>query len=536
MRRRQVAITLVTAIVLGISCALYFGWRSEPSSHGYSLGHLLATYVRIYQGYLTTPGWQDTRKYVREIGTNGLPQMLRWLSEERPLWKAKAFEFHEKQLPSVLKTKVVHDWLSGEREELHAKAGVCGFEILGPTAIPALPALERIALDSKHPARSARAINALKSIGRDAVPALVRIVIAPNSTNQLQVFNALGSMGTNAAPAVPVLIELLKNKDVDVAESAIKTLDNLRLSSATVVPAIAELVEHPRLHYLVISTLADYGSNALPAIPRLVQCLTNIDQDIRVTAAFALARLKLEPEVAVPALISRLEKDNDAAVRDGASAALHAYMWPDRPKFSYQVRTRLSWGGAEVNDTERNDSLNRIELHWYARQLAAKPNGNGIEPVMSIAYLITSLTDSDPTIRQQAAEALALCGTNARPAVPALLVCLKDSHRQVVDAAIQALGDLRLEPDLVVPALIQCLKVPKSKSTAIMALAQFGKDALPAVPLLRELLDGDDDDTARLALRAIDPPPTSEPTYRAETRRGTFVTPGRIREQDYRFP
>jgi hypothetical protein len=106
MRRRQVAITLSSAIVLGISGALYFGCHSEPSSHGYSLGHLLATYVRVYQGHLTTPGWQDTRQYVREIGTNGLPQMLRWLGEERPQWKANAFDFHEKQ-PSVLKTKLV---------------------------------------------------------------------------------------------------------------------------------------------------------------------------------------------------------------------------------------------------------------------------------------------------------------------------------------------------------------------------------------------------------------------------------------------
>src|SRR5215831_9575772 len=205
MRRRQVAITLGSAIALGISGALYFGCRSEPSSHGYSLGHLLATYVRIYQGFLTTPGWQDTRQYVREIGTNGLPQMLRWLGEERPEWKAKAFDFHEKKLPSVLKTKAVHTWLSGEREELHAKAGAYGFEILGPMAVPALPALERMALDSKHPARSARAIAVLKSMGKDAAPALVRISIAPNSTNRFQVFQILGSMGTNAAPAVPVL-------------------------------------------------------------------------------------------------------------------------------------------------------------------------------------------------------------------------------------------------------------------------------------------------------------------------------------------
>src|SRR5262245_43211699 len=121
MRRRQVAITLVSAIVLGISCALYFSWRSEPSSHGYRLSQLLATYARIYQGHLTTPGWQDTRQYVREIGTNSLPQLLRWLGEEQPQWKTNFFAFHEK-MPPIFRTKFVHNWLSGEREEFHIKA------------------------------------------------------------------------------------------------------------------------------------------------------------------------------------------------------------------------------------------------------------------------------------------------------------------------------------------------------------------------------------------------------------------------------
>jgi HEAT repeat protein len=485
MRRRQVAITSVSAIVLGISGALYFGCHSEPSSHGYSLGHLLATYVWIYQGHLTTPGWQDTRKYVREIGTNGLPQMLRWLAEDRPQWKVKAFDFHEKQLPSVLKTKPVHDWLSGEREDLHAKAGVCGFEILGPTAVPALPALERMALDSKHFARSARAINALKSIGHDAVPALVRIVLAPNSTNQLQAFNVLGSMGTNAAPAVPVLIELLKNKDVDIAGAALRTLDTLLLSGATVVPAIAEIVDHPKLHNLAISTIVDYQSEAGPAIPRLVQCLTNIDQDIAITAARALARLGWEADSVAPVLIGCL-KTRDSRSRQAAILALNQSLLPDLWATSGQ-----------------RENPSGLQQEWLAWQATKKVHGEFTE-VPPVSFITKSLASSDSSARREAIIELGRRGRESPAAARALIDCLDDHPFEIAVGAALSLSESRLEPELVVPVLRGWLDVPDLRLPAIVCLAEYGERARAAEPALRKYLGGPEDKAIRAALEVID--------------------------------
>jgi HEAT repeat protein len=499
MRRRQVAITLSSGIVLGMSCALYFGCHSEPSSHGYSLGHLLATYVRIYQGYLTTPGWQDTRQYVREIGTNGVPQMLRWLAEERPQWKVKAFDFHEKQLPSILKTKLIHNWLSGDREELHAKAGSYGFEILGPIAVPALPSLERMASDSKHPARSARAINAMKNIGKDAVPALVRILIAPNSTNRFQVFEILGSMGTNAAPAVQLLIELLKYKDVDIAGSAIILLGKLGLSPATVVPAIAELADHPKIHYLASSTLVDFGSEARPAIPRLVQCLTNIDHDIAITAARALARIKLEPELAVPGLI-RCLKTHDADLQHAATVALNQYLWPDL-----------------AAERAQHEELSRLRALWFAnvmKSITNEPPANGgnhtyyrsrdLDRLPNLTFIIASLTNLNLELRQEAIIALGQRAKQTPSAARALLDCLDDNPREIAIIAAQTLSESRLESDAVIPFLVDWLDIPELRLTAIVALAEYGERARPAIPALQKLLGGLDDKFVRPALEVIE--------------------------------
>jgi HEAT repeat protein len=499
MRRRQVAITLVTAIVLGMSGALYLGRLSEPSSHGYTLSQLLATYDRIYHGYLTTPGWQDTRQYVGEIGTNVLPVLLRWMGEECPAWKTNALSIHQK-LPSIVQTKIVQKWLSGERERFHAKAAEYGFQILGPVAAPAIPELERMIGDTNRPVRAERALNTLPVIGAGAVPALLRIVTTPNASGQLRALQLLARMGTNAAAAVPTLVELAKSKDVETADQAIKALDGLRLSPEIVVPMLTEYVDHPSLHYLAISTLTDYGVDAKPAVPRLVQCLTNIDHDIAITAARALSRLKLESQIAIPALMNS-SKTSDDTFRKAIAAALHAYLWPN-----------------ESSNELRRDELNELEMQWYGWQFNSGKQTN-IQPVMTIPFLVNALTNSEPTIRQQAAIALGRYGTQARPAIPSLLLRLQDPAPEVTAAAMQTLGELRIEPEIVVPRLTQCLKVPELRASAVLALVQFGAEARPALSELRKLLEGDDDDIARLALRAIDSNTTDEPRHKSASLR-----------------
>ena len=82
-------------LLLAAGGAVFFGRQRDASWNGYSLSELLATYTRIYQGQLTTPGWQDTRIGVRHIGTNGLPYLVRWIGYERPAWKDHLLAFSD---------------------------------------------------------------------------------------------------------------------------------------------------------------------------------------------------------------------------------------------------------------------------------------------------------------------------------------------------------------------------------------------------------------------------------------------------------
>jgi hypothetical protein len=85
-------------------------------------------------------------------------------------------------------------------------------------------------------------------------------------------------------------------------------------------------------------------------------------------------------------------------------------------------------------------------------------------------------------------------GTNATPAVPLLIQCLREPDL-AADAA-NALGSLGLKNDASVHALIQCAQVGTNfaRFAAIRTLGTFGEQARAAVPALLRFLDEPDVD------------------------------------------
>lgn len=89
--------------------------------------------------------------------------------------------------------------------------------------------------------------------------------------------HGLSALGTNAAAAVPALIELATHHPDDDGR------------------------------YIAVFAIRTLGSAAEPAIPFLIQCLTNKINIIRDDAALGLGYIHLRSEIAVPALIAYLE-------------------------------------------------------------------------------------------------------------------------------------------------------------------------------------------------------------------------------------
>ncbi len=126
-----------------------------------------------------------------------------------------------------------------------------------------------------------------------------------NRTSKLNTTGALGlaALGTNAAPAVPTLIELAY---VEMNRTPPDRSDG----------------------YLPIFALGFLGQAAEPAIPVMIEALTNKNDNIHLEAAHRLGQLRLSPDLVVPALASFLDSQrnqNGNATRCAAIDSLRAY-------------------------------------------------------------------------------------------------------------------------------------------------------------------------------------------------------------------
>ena len=108
--------------------------------------------------------------------------------------------------------------------------------------------------------------------------------------------NEIGSdglyiLGTNASPAVPALMDLLSTE-------------------LTRSPVDAKRI------WLVVSPLSSMKDGADPAIPLLIECLTNSNLFVRRAAAMSLGGFYHKPEIVVPALVNFLTLQNKSQQPD----------------------------------------------------------------------------------------------------------------------------------------------------------------------------------------------------------------------------
>lgn len=161
-----------------------------------------------------------------------------------------------------------------------------------------------------------------------------------------------------------------------------------------------------------------------------------------------------------------------------------------------------------------NTSAYRGQLENRRRLGAYGLAALGSEARPAVPALIELLKDKDERVRWHAIFALRCLGPEAWEAVPALTECLKDPA--VRTWTVIALGVIHQQPERVVPLLMPFIEKHRgdraSSLVAIAALSRFGSEAKAAVPLLVDYL-GDDDRSTRIfatnALKAIDPEGTA---------------------------
>ncbi len=122
-------------------------------------------------------------------------------------------------------------------------------------------------------------------------------------------FDAFRILGRRASPAIPQLARLAR--DTSRGVSADRAANVLTLFGPQALPFILDLLNHPRpfVRSQAILGVAHSGTNAMPAIPRLIECLKDPDENFAAMAARALGELQLRPELSVPALTNALQED-----------------------------------------------------------------------------------------------------------------------------------------------------------------------------------------------------------------------------------
>jgi hypothetical protein len=255
--RRRIWFTAMTLAIAGVIWWLFWGLSdSEPVYKGKRLSYWLQGYNAQLR-HLAGPQRKDTEEAIRQIGTNGIPTMLKMLQAK----------------DSWLKTK----WITLVRKQHFVKADVIN------------------ATDKNYSASSALLL--LGDAASNAVPDLIEIYDKNISHfSKTETCGVLGQLGPLARQAIPSLIRNMTNDDFYVRQDAGLALDRIHLEPKLVVPAMIAALHDPAPNLVgnAVVTLGDYGPDAKAAIPALLELSKTSDAGLKEQIKTALRSIDRE--------------------------------------------------------------------------------------------------------------------------------------------------------------------------------------------------------------------------------------------------
>jgi HEAT repeat protein len=354
---------------------------------------------------------EEATDAIHHIGTNALPCLLKWINYE-PRPGQHRLETLVDHLPAKIQDNSFLQSLLRNRDQEQAETASVVFSILGPEAHGAVPALTRLMLRTNRPVACYCAMEALSSLGPDALPPLLDVINSPRFPHRRPAIEAVGFMhymGTNASPAVPVLAGCIKDSDPAVAETAAAALGKLQIEAELSVPALEAGLQgtNEGVRVSAANSLAKFKAQASPAVPLLIRCMKDKNLAVAEASVTALNTLHLEPDLCVPALVEALQGTN-GAIRWHAALAL--------AKFGVQARPAVP---ALVNCSKDQDVF---VAEWAIFALGHLH----LDPELSVPALTDGFRHANGNIRFESVRSLTNFGARARPAVPALLKALGD--------------------------------------------------------------------------------------------------------------
>jgi HEAT repeat protein len=143
----------------------------------------------------------------------------------------------------------------------------------------------------------------LGPIAKPLVPILIDLLNDKNPDVCLTATELLGSIGPSVENAVPSLIGRFKSADADLQRAIMNGLGSIHSRPALVVPLLVKQIEDSRTSKInrisALIALADFQLEAKPALPAIRRLLTDADPAIRNYATNAVRQIEPDSSASV---------------------------------------------------------------------------------------------------------------------------------------------------------------------------------------------------------------------------------------------
>lgn len=281
-KSKYILIFLAAAICL--VGAIFFVFRVTKSPEPSYQGRSLSSWLEDFSG--EGPNTNSPAGIaVRSMGTNAIPFLLDILSyEESPTRKSFRKLAEKSPIPLTF---------LGKNYMREVEAGYA-MNVLGNQTESAFPELTNLFFKGRH---STVAAISLAGMGQKGVHFLLGAITNQNldvMRFHYAAVNGLGLSHSDAKIIVPALIQILNTNDNSLMRyAAALSLGMLHAKPELSIPALIKSFDDPdQMHrFSVVFALGEFGSEAKPAIPLLLQARKDTDADVRDFAGKILQKI-----------------------------------------------------------------------------------------------------------------------------------------------------------------------------------------------------------------------------------------------------
>ncbi len=332
---------------------------------------------------------------------------------------------------------------------------------------------------------AAKTLRELGPVAKIAVPQLAKALRDPNDDVRRLAAVALGSIGTDANASFPDLMVALQDKSPQVSEAATDALCAIGPGAVGALPAMIDIMNSadPYARKAAVRVIGAIG--APDAIKAGKSVLAGLERFPPSRSTFwgaaepALASLARANEQLLPVLLDAL-KNSTPPIRGSV----------------VRVLGDLGQAHAKVAATALIEAIHFKGAHSVFEKLAKL----GKQSPEVVTMLADRLGDDDEAVAREMSLALSRIGL---PAVPALSLALDNANNRARMGAIDALKNIGSDAKAAVPTLMLLLKSNDEKTYYRTRDALCAIDCIAVLPSLLLDLNHSDEDRRWLAADAI---------------------------------